>query len=182
MRGCWSAPWRPAVVLAVIALVGQSENESGSEKRRVMFPQGYRNKYQVLCRFEKADKKQVVTVYGNSSAASVSNVTQLPYPYGSMIVMETADVMIDSQGNIVLEKGRYREGKVVGLHVMGKERGFGAGYQQDRTGEWEYVEYRPDGSYITPPEKSAVCAQCHLKAGRERDFVYGGRFHSDGGK
>ena len=178
MRYCWIAG-----ALAVMVLVGQSQNHSVSEKRHVVFPQGYRSKYQVLCRFEKVAKKQVVTVYGNSGAASVRNVAQLPYPYGSVIVMETSDAVTDPQGKIMLdEKGRYREDKVVGLHVMGKGRDFGAGYQRDRTGEWEYVEYRPDGSYITPPEKSAVCAQCHLKAGRERDFVYGGRFHSDGGR
>jgi hypothetical protein len=78
--------------------------------------------------------------------------------------------------------GHYRKDKALGLHVMGKERGFGEAYRQDRTGEWEYVEYRPDGTYITLPEKSQVCAHCHLKAGRDKDFVYGGRFHSDSGK
>ena len=40
---------------------------------------------------------------------------------------------------------------------------------------WEYVEYRPDGSYITPPAASAKCASCHLKAGAAKDFVFGGK-------
>jgi hypothetical protein len=161
--------------LAVAVLAAGSEDQPAPSFGHVAFPQGYREKFEVLCSFEKADKEQVVTVYGNDVAASVKSVSQLPYPYGSVIVMETSSAVTDSEGH-------YRQDKALGLHVMKKQRGFGEGYQQNRTGEWEYVEYRPSGDYITPPNKSGVCAQCHVKAGREKDFVYGGRFHSDRGK
>ena len=49
-------------------------------------------------------------------------------------------------------------------------------YGKNRTGEWEYVEYRDDGSYITTSKRSFACAECHVKAGGKRDFVYRGRF------
>ena len=39
----------------------------------------------------------------------------------------------------------------------------------------DYVEYRTDGSYITTSRKSFACAECHVKAGSDRDFVYRGR-------
>jgi len=65
---------------------------------------------------------------------------------------------------------------IVGLHVMRREPGFGAAYGKNRTGEWEYMEYAADKSYLTPPQGSSVCAECHLKAGSARDFVYRGRF------
>ena len=65
---------------------------------------------------------------------------------------------------------------MLGLHVMRREQGFGEAYGKNRTGEWEYVEYRADETYITPPQKSFACAECHVKAGRERDFVYRGGF------
>jgi len=65
--------------------------------------------------------------------------------------------------------------QVTGLHVMRREKGFGEAYGKNRAGEWEYVEYRPDGSYQTPPQKSGSCAECHVKAGQQRDFVYRGR-------
>jgi hypothetical protein len=58
---------------------------------------------------------------------------------------------------------------------MRRGEGFGEAYGASRSGEWEYAGYRMDGSYTTPPEKSAACAACHLKAGAERDFVYGGK-------
>jgi hypothetical protein len=48
------------------------------------------------------------------------------------------------------------------------------------SGEWEFVEYRADGSYLTPPDQSATCAECHIKAGAERDFGYHGRFGDPG--
>ena len=85
-----------------------------------------------------------------------------------MIVMETADASKD-------ERGGPRKGNVVGLHVMRREKGFGEAYGKNRTGDWEYVEYRADSSYITPPSKSFACAECHVKAGADRDFVYHGR-------
>jgi hypothetical protein len=118
----------------------------------------------------------VVTIYGNEPAASIQRAEEMPYPYGSIIVMETASARKDPQGKPLLDDdGHFRADQVVGLHVMRREKGFGEAYGKNRTGEWEYVEYRADGSYITPPRRSFACAECHLKAGRERDFVYRGR-------
>ena len=72
-------------------------------------------------------------------------------------MMETADL---------LKPGEKNKGKILGLHVMRREPGFGAAYGKNRTGEWEYVEYRSDKSYITAPQSSSVCAECHVKAVR----------------
>jgi hypothetical protein len=58
---------------------------------------------------------------------------------------------------------------------MRREKGFGEAYRDKRSGEWEYVEYRADGSYLTPAAKSAACSACHVKAGPEKDFVFQGR-------
>jgi hypothetical protein len=112
---------------------------------------------------------EVVTVYGNAAAASVTNAAQLPYPYGSVIVMETAK----------LPKGGAGKPEAFKMHVMRREKDFGRAYEANRSGEWEYVEYRPDGSYLTPPAKSAACSACHVKAGAGKDFVYQARL---GGK
>jgi len=121
----------------------------------------------VLCRFVKEKQQQLVTVHGNRLAASVTETRQLPYPFGSILVMETADL---------LKSGKKHKGKILGLHVMRREPGFGALYGKNRTGVWEYVEYRADKSYITAPAALSVCAECHVKAGSDRDFVYRGRF------
>jgi chitinase len=144
---------------------------------RVGFPEGYAKKFEVLRTVERTEKSQVVTVFGNEPAASVRDASTLPYPFGSILVMETAAALKDAQGKPRLdENGRLRKGDVVGLHVMRREKDFGEAYGKNRTGEWEYVEYRADRTYITPPQKSFTCAECHVKAGRDRDFVYRGRF------
>jgi hypothetical protein len=150
---------------------------------RVGFPKGYAETFQVLRTVNKEKELKVVTVYGNESAASVTNAAQLPYPYGSVIVMETAGALKDAQGKPLLdERGNFRNDKVTGLHVMRREKDFGAAYGPNRTAEWEYVEYRADGSHLTPPQKSAACAECHVKAGAKRDFVYRGRLPADAAK
>lgn len=144
---------------------------------RVGFPKGYAETFQVLRTVNKEKELKVVTVYGNGPAASVTKAAQLPYPYGSVIVMETSDALKDAQGKARLdERGKFRKDKVTGLHVMRREKDFGAAYGPNRTAEWEYVEYRADGSHLTPPQKSAACAECHVRAGTEKDFVYKGRF------
>ncbi len=150
---------------------------------RVGFPKDYQQKFQVLRAFNRKEEQKVITVFGNKLAASVTRTNDLPYPYGSIIVMETASALQGKDGEPLLDdKGNYQRNKVLGLHVMRREKDFGEAYRQNRSGEWEYVEYRTDGSYITPPQESFSCAKCHIKAGKERDFVYRGRLPADAGK
>ena len=164
-------------ILAGGSMAGDSVDPPAPTEDRVGFPKGYAENFTVLRSVNRTDKEQVVTVYGNDLTAAVTRAEERPYPYGSIIVMETATALKDSRGKpLVDDKGRYRKEKVTGLHVMRREKGFGEVYAQNRTGEWEYVEYRADGSYITPPRKSFACAECHVKAGQDRDFVYVGRF------
>ena len=51
-------------------------------------------------------------------------------------------------------KGKVREGDVDHVDVMRREKGFGEAYGKNRTAEWEFAGYRPDGSYTTSPAKS----------------------------
>ena len=178
-------------IVLVIGFLASSLLASETEKApmlapkvdRVGFPKGYAEKFQVLRTIIKKDEQKVVTIYGNEPAASVTNTAQLPFPYGSVIVMETASASKDALGKPILdEKGDIHKGQITGLHVMRREKDFGEAYGDNRTAEWEYVEYRADGTYITPPERSASCAACHVKAGVKRDFVYRGRLPVDAGK
>ena len=150
------------------------------DRDRVGFPKGYQEKFQIVRTFTRDKEQKLVTVYVNRKAGSITNLSQVPYPYGSVLVMETSSILQDAAGKPQLdEQGRPRKDKVTGLHVMRREKGFGAAYGENRAGEWEYMEYRPDGSYLTPPRKSATCAECHRKAGLKRDFVYRGRLPAD---
>ena len=143
---------------------------------RVGFPKDYQTTFAVLRTVERPEKQQVVTVFGNDKAASIRPRRRSTVPLWFGDRDGDGGRLKDEQGKPSLDdKGRVRKGDVVGLHVMRREKGFGEAYGKNRTGDWEYVEYRPDGTYITPPRKSFACAECHVKAGRDRDFVYRGR-------
>jgi hypothetical protein len=176
-----------AFLLAVgAASLLQAEPESPDRapaSDRVGFPKDYGQTFTVLRTVTKPTEHKVVTVYGNALAASVTNRAQLPYPYGSVLVMETATILLDAQGQPLLDqKGAVSKKEVIGLHVSRREQGFGEAYGKRRAGEWEYVEYKPNGTYITPPQKSSACAECHVKAGVKRDFVYKGRLALEDGQ
>jgi hypothetical protein len=180
MTRSWSALFLLAGSSAAALLAGEPRDAPAPTVDRVDFPTAYQEKFEVLRSVDRMEKQQVVTVFGNDPAASIKRAEDLPYPYGSILVMETASALKDAQGKPLLdEKGRYRKDQVVGLHVMRREKDFGEAYGKNRTGEWEYVEYRADGTYITPPQKSFACAECHVKAGRERDFVFRGRLPAE---
>jgi len=159
------------------AAVGEGESSApASAVDRVMFPKDYRESWVIVRSIYRQEQKRVVNVYANERAAAVVSKNGLPYPYGSIFVMETSQVGAPPTRT---ERGWFVGGDVVGLHVMRREKGFGEGYGPNRTGEWEYVEYRPDGTFITPPAQSATCAACHVKAGAARDWVYRGRFDDE---
>ena len=165
-------------LVATLLSAGEAEKSSlpAPSVDRVGFPQGYLEGFQVLRTVIKTNEQKVVTIYGNKAAASITNLGQLPYPYGAVIVMETATGLKDAQGKPVIDpRGHLQKGDVTGLHVMRREKDFGQAYGDNRAGEWEFVEYKPKGGYITPPEQSGSCAECHLKATAKWDFVYRGR-------
>lgn len=168
--------------LAILSIAALTAHAIGAEPEpalaadRVGFPTNYRTKYKILRLVDRSKEGKVVTVYGNEIAASVVSTNQLPYPNDSVIVMETTLLTKGADGKPVPDgKGGWTRGAVSGMHVMRRAKGFGEAYGKNRSGDWEFAEYKPDGSYITPPAKSAACAQCHIKAGAEKDFVYQAR-------
>jgi plastocyanin len=137
---------------------------------RVGFPEGYQSTYQTFFVMDRPDNKQVRVIYANDRAAAAHPGD---FPYGSILVMETWRAVEDDAGDVVLdEDGRYQRDSLTGVFVMRKEPGFGAAYEMNRTGEWEYVAFRPDKTYATTAANSAPCAVCHTDAGGTRDWVY----------
>jgi plastocyanin len=133
---------------------------------RVEFPTGYKDTFKLFYTFDNYQNRQIRKVYGNSIAASVSPGEVFNFPYGSVILFESYTVQQDATGEPVLDdQGRFIPVNLTTIFVMRKERGFGADYKDLRNGEWEYVAYRPDGSYANPPSTTGACALCHLTGG-----------------
>jgi len=142
----------------------------------VGFSANYTN-LQVLRTVVRAMEPRILTIFGNEEAASVTNLSQLPYPNGSLIVVEYANVLKDSSGSPILDsQGGVQKGSLHHLDVMKRGAGFGQFYGANRAGEWEFVGYRMDGSFNTSPANSQNCAACHRGAGANRDYVFRGRF------
>lgn len=159
------------------SIIAAEANGPAPAEDRVGFPKEYAKSFEVLRTVIREEGRKIVTIYGNAPAASVTKPSDLPYPYGAILVMETASTEQDADGKPLKDaNGMLQKKKVLGLHVMRREKGFGSAYEAKRSGEWEFVEYRDDGSYLTPPPKSTACSECHIKAGEAKDFVYKGRF------
>jgi len=164
--------------LAVSAFALESDSPTAPMIDRVGFPKDYRE-FEVVRKVNNKEEKKVVTVYANKPAASVKVLTELPYPNGAVFVMETARARTNASGDMIFDpRGNLQPGKVLGLHVMRRESGFGKEYGKLRAGEWEFVEYESEGGFITEPAKSFDCAKCHMNSGK-RDFVMRGRFPAE---
>lgn len=144
---------------------------------RVGFPEGYQSTYQTFFVMDRPDNKQVRVIYANEKAAAAKAGD---FPYGSILVMETYRTQEDEDGNVMLDdSGRYQPDALTGIFVMRKEPGFGAAYEMNRTGEWEYVAFKPDKTYLTTARNSAPCAVCHTDAGGTRDWVFRANLYFD---
>jgi len=144
---------------------------------RVPFPTDYAEKFQSIRVANKTAQTLLGTIYANEKAASLEDLTGLPYPNGSVIVMEWAQPLKDDKGALLLDaNGLWRKGTVVRVDVMRRETGYGESYGDKRSGEWEFASYRPDGTLLQPLDAAASCAECHRGATAERDFVFRGRF------
>lgn len=160
-----------AMVLIPTSVGHTQAGDPAPQTDRVGFPEGYETFYTPFFVFDRPDNRQIRVVFANKAASRAKPGE--PFPYGSILVMETYRARTDSAGNVVRdEAGRFVRDTLNAIFVMRKEKGFGEAYQRNRTGEWEYVAFRPDRSYNTPPQNSASCANCHLMAGVGRDWVF----------
>jgi plastocyanin len=139
---------------------------------RVGFPKDYQTTFKLMFVFDRPDNRQVRVICGNDVAMTAKKGE--PFPYGSILVMETWRAKQDAQGNPIRdEKGHYIREALTGVFVQRKEKGFGEAYLADRSGEWEYTAYRANGNVLTAPQNSNACSSCHLRqAGESVDYLF----------
>jgi hypothetical protein len=159
--------------IACAALVAHIASSDPPAIDRVGFPKDYQTSFTKLGVKIRDQAPEVLTAYGNEQAASVANRSALPFPEGSIIVMEFSYALRDANNQIQRDaNGVVQKGAVEHVDVMRRGKNFGEVYGEQRSGEWEFAGYKLDGAYTTPPEKSVHCAACHRKAGTENDFVF----------
>jgi plastocyanin len=167
------------LLLATLSPATAQQQAPGPNQDRVGFPDGYRTDFVPFYTFDHDRVRQVRVIYANPVAATAQ--PGQPFPYGSILVQEIYRAVVDEQGNpIVDENGRLMRGELTVIEPMRKEPGFGADYGPNRTGEWEYARYRPDGAPVLRPEETSQCAACHAAAGASRDWVFRANLHFGG--
>jgi hypothetical protein len=165
-----------AWISSLFAADAGKETATASDSGRVPFPADYQKYFEEIRASNKTGQTQLGTIYANLPAANVRETRQLPYPYGSVIVMEWAEPVKGSAGELLTDaNGNWKKGAVVRVDVMRREKGFGAAYGEKRAGEWEFASFTPDGRAWSPTPNFTSCAECHSKAAA-RDFVFRGRF------
>jgi ketosteroid isomerase-like protein len=146
---------------------------AGPSADRVGFPADYVRNLRKVSDAVFNEKFGVSTVFANELAASSPGFSQARYPNGSVIMMEFAKPQRDGEGELLRDaRGTPLKGEIERIDVMRRGDGFGAAYGENRAGEWEFASYRPDGSTLTSPDKTAHCAGCHRNAGADKDFVF----------
>jgi cytochrome P460 len=167
---------RFALLFAAVAVIAGTV-QAADPADRVGFPADYRG-YAVLRSANITSQSRLGTIYGNVPAASIHEAAKLPYPNGSVMVMEWATPVKNADGSpVVGADGLWQKGEVVRLDVMRRGAGFGTAYGDKRAGEWEFASYQPDGRPFEPKVDGSTCAACHSKPAA-RDFVFRGRFPS----
>jgi len=171
--------WLAALLLLATFLAGCQPVQAPAapaDLDRVGFPTNYQSEYSIFYEFDRPDNRSARVIYANEIAATVKEGE--PFPYGSVLVMDVHRTQRDEDGAVLLdEDGRYMRDELFGLFVMRKEPGYGTKYGDFRNGEWEYVAYRPDGTFFAPPERTDGCASCHMEAGQGKDWVFGAHRH-----
>jgi Cytochrome P460 len=154
------------LVAGPLRFVGHTQTLPAPTVDHVGFPAGYRATYIRLYTFDNYQNRQIRVVFANPIAAAVPPGQVFNFPYGSIVLFESWSVKEDSFGEPFLDSnGRFVPDQLTTLFVMRKERGLGTDYKELRNGEWEYVAYRPDGTYATQPSGTGSCALCHLTGG-----------------
>jgi ketosteroid isomerase-like protein len=140
---------------------------------RVGFPAEYLTSLELLSVKVRADGSEIMTTFANSLASSAIETGNLPYPDGSVLVVEFAAPSRDGEGQVLRDSsGKPVKGEVAHIDVMRRGEGFGAAYGQSRAGNWEFASYSRDGMALIVPGSAGHCAACHQKAGAVKDYVF----------
>jgi ketosteroid isomerase-like protein len=137
------------------------------------FPANYQSEFAALGVAFNERSAEITATFANATAASVERAGQLPYPEGTMFVMEFANPRRDGEGQLLRDPaGQVVKGEILHVDVMRKSRAAGERSADPHAAGWEFASYRADGGIAIAPANAAHCADCHRNAGGEKDFVF----------
>lgn len=159
----------------LFALIGLSmsslsfQTYAGGSPEFVEFPEGYEQTFSQYGIANRANQKQLAKFYANKTAVESYKKGEEAAP-GSVVVMEIYETKKDAEDNIQSgEDGLFVIEKLAAVAVMEKRNDWGNAYQAtDRTGDWGFAVYNPDG---TAKNNELDCVQCHTPL-QQQDHLF----------
>jgi hypothetical protein len=164
-----SAPGRRAILVLAVALAAGLV-EAGPEK--VAFPRDYQTRLFIFDTANDPATKTIRIMYVTGDTIRRRQPGK-PLAYGTVLVVEHRPARLDDSGTPLKDReGRFvPTDQVVSVWVQEKRQGWGAEYPPaERTGEWEFADFLPDGS-PKAGAKLAECRACHRKRAAQ-DYTF----------
>ena len=156
-------------VIAILFAISPLVAYGGGDPDFVKFPEGYENSFSEYATINRANQQQVAKLYANI-AAIASHTQGDKAASGSVVVMEIYSPKTDAEGKpIPGDDGIFEIDTLEAIAVMENRHTWLDTYPaENRTGDWGYAVYNPDGS---PKENDLDCVQCHTPL-KGQDYMF----------
>ncbi|BBL33902.1 hypothetical protein Nstercoris_00128 [Nitrosomonas stercoris] len=132
---------------------------AGGNPDFVKFPENYAETFTLYATANRANQTQLAKLYANKTAVD-SYKSGDAAADGSVVIMEIYVPKKDAEGNIQSgEDGLFVIDKLGAVAVMEKRSDWDSAFEAaDRSGNWGFALYEPDGQV---KNNELDCAQCH---------------------
>lgn len=164
-----------AAAASTSAASGQADtpelvNATNSPITGIGLPADYTARLHNLGGTVSAEGRGLSAVYANDALVAAVRGGKLPYPDGSVVLMEFSEPRYDGEQQLLHdERGQPLKGAITRIDMMWRASGADS---PASAGAWQFASFKADGTPILDAAGARECAACHLKAGAEKDFVY----------
>ncbi|SFL18719.1 Cytochrome P460 [Nitrosomonas aestuarii] len=158
-------------IVAAILIMTPLYAYGGGNPEHVKFPEGYEKSFTKYSTANRANQTQVAKLYANETTINSYKQGQ-ESASGSVVVMEIYTPKKSADGKPVAGKdGVFEIDSLAAVAVMEKREDWDASFStEDRTGNWGFAVYNPDG---TEKSNDLNCVQCHTPlSGQDYLFTY----------
>lgn len=156
-------------IIAAVLIAAPLYVHAGGDPEHVKFPEGYEKTFTKYATMNRANQTQVAKLYANDVAISSYQQSNKSAP-GSIVIMEIYTPKKDAEGKPIAGKdGVFEIDSLSAVAVMENRNKWDAAFpQENRTGNWGFAVYNPDG---TPKSNDLNCVQCHTPL-QAQDYLF----------
>ncbi len=155
--------------IAAVLIAAPLTAYAGGDPEHVKFPEGYEKTFTKSATANRANQTQVAKFYANEAA--ISSYTQgQKSASGAVVIMEIYTPKKDADGKPIVGKdGLFEIESLSAVAVMENKNNWDAAFpKENRTGDWGFAVYNPDG---TTKSNDLNCVQCHTPL-QAQDYLF----------